>query len=79
MKTGPVKIAEYEDEISAVNAQQFLIDNEIDAMVFTGGIIMQIPRYELHVPAEKSQEALEQLKEFETSEGQAAEGPDDVE
>jgi hypothetical protein len=69
MNKGPVKIAEYDDEILAVNVQHFLADSGIEAMVFTGGIILSIPRYEVHVPAEKAQEAKALLVEFE------AEGP----
>ncbi len=65
MSKGPVKIAEYDDEILAVNVQQYLADAGIEATVFTGGIIMQLPRYEVHVAAEKAEEAKALLMEFE--------------
>jgi hypothetical protein len=70
MTDGPVKIAEYGDEILAVNAQQMLTDNGIVARVMESGIVLQIPRYELHVKASQVAEAKELLAEFEAA------GPD---
>ncbi len=79
MKSGPVMIARYENEILAVQLQQYLADNGIEAFVFTGGIIMNIPCYEVHVPAEKEQEAGKLLEELETADPAVGEEPDDIE
>jgi hypothetical protein len=65
MTDGPTKIAEYGNEILAVNAMQVLKDHGIEARVLEGGIAMQIPRYELYVKASQAAEARALLEELE--------------
>jgi hypothetical protein len=72
MCEGLVRIAAYPGEFMAMDAKQALADNGIEAEVFTGGLIAQLPQYDLFVRAEKSDEALEILKEFEAEMGRAA-------
>jgi hypothetical protein len=72
MKDGLVLISQYGDEFSARNAKQFLVDNGIAAEVFTGGLILYTPQYDLFAPAEKEDKARELLKEFEADAAAAA-------
>jgi hypothetical protein len=66
MHKGLVRIAVYGgDEFVAQNARQFLMDNGIAAEMFIGGLIAQLPQFEVFVPADKADEASELLKEFE--------------
>ncbi len=73
MKEGLVRIAAYPGELLAQNARQMLEDSGIAAKVFTGGLIAQLPQYDLFVPAEKADEAIELIKEFEAEENGADE------
>ncbi|HSV27475.1 MAG TPA: hypothetical protein VLH60_06235 [Sedimentisphaerales bacterium] len=79
MSKGLVMIAAYDIEILAAHVQQYFVDNDIEAFVFAGGLIMKVPCYEVHVPAEKAEKAKELLKEFEAERQMADEDDADWE
>jgi hypothetical protein len=72
MPDGLVRIAEYGDEFSAMDAMQYLIDNGIDAKLFNGGVIMYFQRFDLYAPANRAQEAQVLLRDFDIARAQAA-------
>lgn len=65
MSEGPIKIAEYSDEMLAVNAQNMLKDQGIDAKVLGAGVVLGVARWELYVKNSQAAEAIELLREWE--------------
>jgi hypothetical protein len=71
MSDGLVRLAEYGDEYTAMDAVQYLVDNGIEAKMF-GSVTLYFPRFDLQVPASQAERAQALLRDFDNALKQAA-------